>query len=283
VTPRHLSRRAFLAASGGLLAAATLPRVALAHDEEMLGEEVSPLVLSSDLYASPDPQRVVFGLGSEKGYVSGPPVRAGFVRPGTTEGEVELSKTRFYKAGLPEGRGVYVAEAVLDSPGVWSAFAAVQDLGMEFFIEVNETAAAPLPGAAASTAPSPTRADRLDVDPICTRRPRCDLHDVSLSDVIASGSPAAVLFATPARCQSAYCGPVLDTLLKVRRRYPDLTFVHVEIYQHNETTDLISTVSAWNLPSEPWLFTVDGAGTIVERLDGAFGKQEMIQLLDEIA
>jgi hypothetical protein len=41
-------------------------------------------------------------------------------------------------------------------------------------------------------------------------------------------------------------------------------------------------VRAWKLPSEPWLFTVDGAGTIVTRLDTAFGKDEMQLALDDL-
>lgn len=279
----ELSRRAFLAASGGLVVAAALPEVALAHDEPKLGKGLSALVLSSDLYASPDPQRVVFGLGSDRGYVSGPAVRVGFVPPGVSgELEVTLDPTRLFKKGLPEGRGIYAAEAVLDVAGVWACVAQVGERRVDFAVQVNEAPFAPLPGAAASRAPSPTLADPLDVKPICTRRPHCDLHDESLTDVIGAGVPAAVLFATPARCQSEYCGPVLDTMLSIRGRYPDTKFVHVEIYQNNRTTNLVPTVDAWSLATEPWLFTVDSGGTIAGRLDGAFGKQEMIQLLDAL-
>jgi hypothetical protein len=281
----EISRRTFLAASGGLAAAATLwPELAAAHDEPALGKGLSALVLSSDLYASSEPQRVVFGLGSDRGYVSGPPVRVGFAPPDTT-GEVDLTldPARLYKGGLPKGRGIYVAEPVLDTPGIWPAFALVRERQIEFAIEVKAAPAAPQPGAAASRAPSPTTTDTLDVKPICTRRPQCPLHTVSMADVIGAGKPVAVLFATPARCQSEYCGPVLDTLLSIRSRYEDaVTFVHVEIYLNNRTTDVAPTVAAWDLPSEPWLYTVDATGTIVGALDGAFAKLEMIRLLDAL-
>ncbi len=281
--PSPISRRAFLAASGGLVVASRLPEIAFAHHEPSLGKGLSALVLSSDLYASPDPQRVVFGLGSSKGYVSGPPVRVGFA-PLDVSGEVDVTLTpaRLYKKGLPEGRGIYAATPVLDAAGVWAGVAEVDDRQVDFAIQVNEAPYAPLPGASASRAPSPTVADPLGVRPICTRRPRCDLHEHSLADVLGAGSPVAVLFATPARCQSEYCGPVLDTLLSVRDRYPDTVFVHVEIYQNNQTTDLVPTLDAWPIATEPWLFTVDSGGAIAGRLDGAFGKQEMIQLLDPL-
>jgi len=61
-----------------------------------------------------------------------------------------------------------------------------------------------------------------------------------------------------------YCGPVLDELLDVRTAYQDrITFVHVDIYKSLRGTVQSPTVRAWKLPTEPWLFTVDGAGTIV--------------------
>ena len=70
------------------------------------------------------------------------------------------------------------------------------------------------------------------MNPICTPQAECPLHTVSLSDVIGAGKPVAVLFATPALCTSAYCGPVLDEMLDVMGPYQDrVTFVHVDIYK----------------------------------------------------
>jgi hypothetical protein len=278
-----ISRRAFLAASGGLVIAAALPEVAFAHEEPKLGKGLNAAVLSSNLFAQSAPQRFVFGLRSNRGYVSGPPVHVGFAPPGSTEVTLELESTRFYKAGFPEGRGVYLAEPVFDTPGIWAAVAAVRKRQVTFAIEVRDASTALLPGAAAPRAASPTPTETLDVDPICTRRPECPLHDVSLTDLVGDGTPLAVLFATPARCQSEYCGPVLDTLLSVRDRYPDIRFAHIEIYKNNKTTNLAPTVEAWALPSEPWLYTIDGAGTIVGAIDGAFGKAEIVQQLDALA
>ncbi|MSO78747.1 MAG: hypothetical protein EXQ79_03985 [Acidimicrobiia bacterium] len=279
-----MSRRAFLAASGGLvIAAAAMPEVAFAHDAPKLGKGLNAAVLSSNLFAQPTPQRFVFGLLSKRGYVSGPPVHVGFAPPDTTETTLEFAPTQFFKAGLPEGRGVYVAQPVLDVPGVWKAVAQVEKRQITFAIEVREASTALLPGAAAPRDASPTPSDTLGVKPICTRSPKCPLHDTSLTELIGSGTPVAVLFATPARCQSEYCGPVLDTLLSVRDAYPDFAFAHVEIYKNNKTIDLAPTVEAWGLPSEPWLYTIDGAGTIVGALDGAFGKGEIKDLLDNLS
>jgi hypothetical protein len=281
----HVSRRSFLAGTGGLVLATTvLGRVAAAGEPR---RELSPLVLSSDLYASPEPQRFVFAVAIGANYASRAPAQVGFIPPGSARGDtidVTLQPTTLYKAGLPKGRGVYVTEAVFDRPGVWDAVAVTRGEQVPFALEVHEQPVSPTVGSVASTAPSPTKADRLGVKPICTRVPQCPLHTVSLSEVIGAGTPAAVMFATPALCQSQYCGPVLDELLAVRSDYGErITFVHVEIYRSNRGADLAPTVEAWGIDSEPWLYTVDAAGTIVGRLDGAFGRKEIVQQLDALA
>jgi hypothetical protein len=110
------------------------------------------------------------------------------------------------------------------------------------------------------------------------------LHDVSLSDVIGNGKPVAAMFATPALCQSQYCGPVLDSLLPLVDSYKDrIQFVHCDIYMNLQSEETSPTVTAWGIPSEPWLFGVDPSGAITARLDGAFGQDEMKTLLDHLA
>ena len=52
-------------------------------------------------------------------------------------------------------------------------------------------------------------------------------------------------------------------MLNVMEPYQDrITFVHVDIYKSLTDTKLSPTVEAWNLPSEPWLYGIDSAGTI---------------------
>lgn len=276
--PSPLSRRAFLAATGGAIGAVALSRVAgasLLRSAPAQGNKaLSPLVLSSDLYATPDPQRLAFAIARGSSFASGAPAQVALAPPGSDEGEVY--DTTLHRDGLPKGRGVYVAEVALGTAGVWNALAITRGKRVPFAIDVKPQPEAPAVGAPAPRAASPTEADTLGVKPICTRRPQCPLHQVSLSDVVGTGKPVAVMFATPALCQSMYCGPVLDELLAIRKPFEDaVTFVHVEIYTSNKGADLAPTVEAWGLPSEPWFYTIDGAGTIVSRLDGAFGGDEM--------
>jgi hypothetical protein len=293
VFERDLSRRAFLggglAVAGGLVVAATLGTAAGAASSS--ANKLAPLVLSSDLYVSDQPQRLVVALarGGNGGikFVSGPAAQFRFQPPKTPGGATPTAtpwvKAPLDRAGLPKGRGVYVTSPVLDSAGVWDLEVKAQGESVPFKIQVNAAAVAPVVGQAAPRAPSPTVTDTLGVSPICTRQPMCPLHTVSLAPLIGAGKPVAALFATPARCQSQYCGPVLDEMLHIMAPYQDrITFVHIEIYQAITGTALVPTVDAWHLASEPWLFGIDAAGTIKARLDGAFGGTEMKTLLDQL-
>lgn len=278
------SRRAFLggglALAGGLAVARAAPALAASRTKAYA------IPFSSDVYASPQPQRftVVLQQGTSNGikYVAGPAVEVRFKGPGAGEWTPYMPM-QLDRAGLPKGRGVYRAPVTFAQPGTWNGQARFDDRLTKFTLTVPATATAPVPGEAAPRAASPTPSDTLGVKPICTRVPQCPLHDVSLANVIGTGRPTAVLFATPALCTSMYCGPVLDELLDVRGAYQDrITFVHVDIYKSLRGTTQSPTVLAWKLPSEPWLFTVDGAGTIVTRLDTAMGKEEMQLALDDL-
>lgn len=280
----QLSRRAFLsaAAAGGAgvaLAAMTAgPAGALL---ETKNKAISPLVLSSDLYASPNPQRFTFAIARGAKFASVGPAQVAFAAPGSKEGAV--LDTNLYKDGLPKGRGIYVVDATFPVAGVYKAAAVTQGKQTPFAVQVNAAPQAPIAGATASRAPSPTTANALGVNPICTRSPVCPLHDVSLSDVIGQGKAVAVMFATPALCQSQYCGPVLDELLNIMAPYRDkVTMVHVEIYESNRGATRAPTVAAWNLPSEPWFYTIDGNGIIQSRIDGAFATNETKAALDRL-
>ena len=216
-------------------------------------------------------------------FASGPSVSMRFRGPKATAW-TPLTKATYDRVGLPKGRGVYVATPTFDTPGVWKVEARAQGQKIPFTVQVNPQASTLVVGAAAPKAASPTPTDTLGVDPICTRDPMCPLHTQSLSTVIGAGKPVAALFATPARCQSQYCAPVLDEFLDVIGDYGDaIVPVHIEIYQAPTGTALVPTLEAWQLQSEPWLFGVDAAGTIQSRIDGAFGGTEMKAVLDQLA
>ena len=281
--PLTPSRRGFLAASAGAALVGTLGWPDRAGAARLAtSTALSALLVSNDLYVSPNPQRVAFVIYRGPTPDSGARARLGLAPPGTAQGEIVTAVKM--ATGLPKGRGVYVVDAVLDQPGTYEGAVLYQGHRLPLALEVKASADAPVPGDAASRAPSPTKANPLGVNPICTRQPACPLHAVSLSEVIGTGRPLAVLFATPALCQTRYCGPVLNELLSARVPYEDrVTFVHVEIYRTlTGGNDESPTVQAWNIPYEPFLFTVDGTGTIRGRLDAAFGRDEITPLIQAL-
>jgi hypothetical protein len=132
---------------------------------------------------------------------------------------------------------------------------------------------------------TPTTTDARGVDPICTRDPECPLHERTLTEAMASGKPVAFLIATPAYCQTAACGPVLDVLLSQHDRLGDqVEMVHAEVYINDEPgPDTVSeAVKAYKLEFEPVLYLADAEGVIVERLDSIFDEAEVSAALDRL-
>jgi hypothetical protein len=112
-----------------------------------------------------------------------------------------------------------------------------------------------------------------DEDLLDTRVPPApQLHEAVFADVVGK-KPVALLFATPALCQSRVCGPVVDEALQLQARYGDrITFIHQEVYEGNEVAKgLREPLKRYGLQTEPWLFTVKADGTIAARLEGSFG------------
>ncbi|HZJ26546.1 MAG TPA: hypothetical protein VFF40_05960 [Acidimicrobiia bacterium] len=308
---RSLSRRSFLAVGGGLVLAACAKSTdgadqpfsgseggsggrrgagdrADGADQAYSGsEELTAGVVSIDPYQSTEPQRLGFVVLRNNGdFAAGPATTVALKAPGEARFATPVTAD-LHQEGLADRRGVYVIEAALAAAGVWYARLTIEDKRVEVAFQVAPTSEVVIPGQPAPRAPSPTFTETLGVDPICTQVPPCPLHTISLADAIGNGKPVAVMFATPARCQTEYCGPVLTQLLDVMGPYEDeIQLVHVEIYQNGTTDEVVSTIGfepgAWSLPGEPWLFGIDGAGAVVSRLDGAFGSDEVTGLLDRL-
>lgn len=142
------------------------------------------------------------------------------------------------------------------------------------------------PGQQAQAVATPTTENDLGYDRICTRTPEpCGMHDVSLEQALAGDTPVVLLFATPAFCQTAVCGPTVDVVDQVRESgFDDITFVHCEIFSDAGET-LGEPVVAWNLPTEPWMFVIDTDGTVVRRADGPLlvVADEIRALIEDVA
>jgi hypothetical protein len=85
------------------------------------------------------------------------------------------------------------------------------------------------------------------------------LHQVRIAEAITQGKPPMIVFATPQFCTSRVCGPAVDIVRLLLPTYGNLVaFTHQEIWQDITTQRLSPIVEKWHLPSEPWIFVVDG-------------------------
>ncbi|MPZ72811.1 MAG: twin-arginine translocation signal domain-containing protein [Nitriliruptorales bacterium] len=193
----------------------------------------------------------------------------------TLEGEVidgPLGTT--YTEATGPGLGLYVVELGFDEAGTFELVAVDGDsYGMAAVPVVTpEQSKAPVPGQAATAVATPTEDNERGYDKICTQDPPCGMHDVNLEDALAGGKPVMLIFATPEFCQTVVCGPAVDTVDTVRKDgdWGDSVWIHTEIYAHYDPNnpELGKPVKAWNLPTEPWLFSIDPDGKLVDRLDG---------------
>ena len=131
---------------------------------------------------------------------------------------------------------------------------------------------------------TPTTTDARGVTPICTNEPACPLHDVSLTEALAEGAPVALLLATPAFCQIAICGPVLDVLLDVRADHPGVRFLHAEVYAEpaKDLQTYAPIIAPLGLHFEPCLVLVGADGVVVDRIDTIYDRTELQARLDLI-
>jgi hypothetical protein len=147
----------------------------------------------------------------------------------------------------------------------------------------------PLPGEKMIPVATPTFDDARGVDPICTRRPPCPFHRMSLDEALRAGKPVAALFATPALCQSRICGPVLDVLVGQAPTLGDrVNIVHIEVYRSlnadlGDPASLTDGMRAYHLTFEPILFLAAADGTVRERLDGPYDALECREALGRLA
>lgn len=122
-----------------------------------------------------------------------------------------------------------------------------------------------------------------DLSKIDTRVPPTDMH-ANFADVVGK-KPVVLLFATPQLCQSRVCGPVVDVQAQVQAEMGDAAeFIHMEIFNDNDIKKgPRPQVQAFNLPSEPWLFVIDADGNVSQRIEGAFGLEELRRAVRQVA
>jgi hypothetical protein len=77
---------------------------------------------------------------------------------------------------------------------------------------------------------------------------------------------------------------MLDQVEAVASEHPGVNYLHVEIYENLDAASpadlqVSEAVTAWGLPSEPWVFVIDRDGRVSSRFEGALGNGEIEEAL----
>lgn len=181
---------------------------------------------------------------------------------------------------------VYATDIDFPADGEWRIAALIRrgdEMTSTLLPSANVGAYAGVPqvGQKAPLIHTPTPADvGGDLAKITTRIPPDTQNKVDYADALGK-EPIVLLFATPQFCQSRVCGPVVDVAEEVKQVYgDDAAFIHMEIYKDNDPSkDVRSQVKAFHLPTEPWLFAIGRDGRIKAEIEGAFGVEELTQVV----
>jgi hypothetical protein len=279
------------------------------------GGDVQPVFAFSEAVAGKN--RIAIGLVRNNTPLNDPSAKVHLRFFNLDEGDTQIkfeSDATYYGQGLPAA--FYVAYPTFDKPGNWGVEIQTQLSGQaapslsKQRLEVKDHSNVPLVGQPAIAVKTPTVKDVPDpaqlssgaqVDPA--------MYQISLDQALMSGKPTALLFATPAFCKSATCGPSLDVMQGLQKQYGDkVNFIHSEVYKYPfdqsvqlqqeaiqkaskenraPTADELSAglsdaMVAWKLDSEPWLFLIDAKGIVAGRYEGGITKEEMGPALQKL-
>ena len=126
---------------------------------------------------------------------------------------------------IEDVRGLYAADVTFPHAGRWGTrfnvtFPDGRTETVRADYDVWETTTTPPLGSPAPAIDTPTAADvggdisRISSDPDPVER----FYDLSILDAIEADAPAVIAFVTPAFCQTATCGPTIETRQGGRRQ-----------------------------------------------------------------
>lgn len=256
------------------------------------------------IFGTPDlgvgPNRIGFVLTSPDGIVTSPAVRVASEYLPDSGGPAEHGQTALavFRPWPYGTRGLYTTNLDFPTAGDWALRVSVLDLGAggagdtaELFFPVADKAHAPATGQPAVASDSKTLADVPGFEQITTGSLHDgDLYQVSIADAVESGRPAVIVFASPAFCTNAVCGPQVDVLKELKDKYQgQANFIHVDYFDNPDEIQgdldraIVSpTVLEWNLPSTEWSFVLDEEGVVAARFEAFATLEELEEALLDV-
>ena len=190
-----------------------------------------------------------------------------------------------------KGKGAYNTKVDINESGFHEIIVTFNKYESRATFNVNTKSITPVidkkpPNIITLTAKSETDLKNITSDP----NPDIDLYSTSYEESINNNIPTIVLFSTPALCLSGTCGPILDSLKKIKNQYDDYNFIHVEVYKNFigktlrdlDGLEVTEPVIKWGLPTEPWMFFIDKNGILRAKFEGFISERNMLIELDRI-
>jgi hypothetical protein len=165
----------------------------------------------------------------------------------------------------------------IDQPGIYTLRLDGDDgFGAAFQVTDPNAVTVPYIGSLLPPFETPTVDNHRGVEPYCSLVPApCPLHDVTLTQALASGNPVAYMVGTPGHCQTGTCAPALEVLVKAHARLGDaIVMVHADVYADDAATTYSPAVDALGLSYEPVLYLVKN-GIVVDRIDVIWDQGEL--------
>jgi len=249
----------------------------ISSEQQAAGPDYSGIIVTTDM--SVGVNRIVFGVINREGMpVPGTisTVSAYFHVPMQDTRELKDSATAEFVSWPTTVGGVFVADLDLDIAGAYeldinfTANDSTPIFAQASFL-VEEEPSTPAIGSPAPASVTHTAAGTNDISHITTSPvPDLDLYELSIHEALQQDKPVVIVFATPAFCVSATCGPQVGELTKVKESVGDrANYIHVEVFEEphmiegqRPTGGLVPAIDEWGLPTEPWTFIIDSQGLV---------------------
>ena len=250
------------------------------------GPEGAAIMAGSDFAAGRN--RVTFLLVRDDNSLVRAPLADVYYQP-LAGGPTKKTEARLMPIGVKASpaekddvKEIYVA--TLQLPRTGKQWVVIQPRGVRYqgfqILDVKAKPTAVAVGEKAPPSNNPTLATKSASEITTSRPPDTGLLRYSVAESVKAKAPFVVTFATPAFCESRTCGPTVDVVEAVRKRFEakGIRFIHVEIYEDNLPGNGVNRwVKEWKLPTEPWVFVVDRNGVVRDRFEGAISVAELEQ------
>ena len=270
----------------------------ISDEQEAGGPDYSAVIITTDMAVGSN--RIVFGIIDRDGmpvHAEASEVSAYFLVPREDAREIKDSATAQFVSWPSSVGGVFVAEVDLDTAGAYQIDVnSTSSDGTSVFAQASfilkETSSTPAIGAPAPPSVTHTVAKAEDISHITSSlEPDPALYEFSIHEALQQAKPLVIVFATPAFCVSATCGPQVGELNKVKDKVGDkANYIHVEVFENPHLLEgarpaggLVPAVDEWGLPTEPWTFIIDSQGLVYAKFEQFTSAEQIEAKLLEIS